>query len=607
MQLPFPTTFTTDTADLQERFIEREISARCQSIMQPSAQSSPIRKAELCSAVAGSSKKSRSESTSFQYVDNGDRVFYILALFDLYEFKPTLPMERYYAMDVALIERELCESLRVPNRMISKTMSSANIIWKANVDFPNLAPKGCHTCGEEGHTASDCKKHLQIVANNFSVNILDPEEKIYSSYLFREFGCNRFLKCLIRGLEYEKKQYYRLPKFKFFGDGVVFGGRKFEFFCGRVPKSQNNSSIVSVNSKVDLEIYLFATRATVDGALSIENFMSISNLRSYMGLFVCKPAKINERMNLGFSATYPIRPIRASQIELINDIVRNKNILTDGCGFISASFFPNIPANIRSGVPESERSLNSLLPVCIQVRMVCHLGLMKGLLLVTADEALCPPGKIVFRNSMKKSERPPRFHEFDQNEMIFTLDINSTFETHQHVAKLNKDACLLLSDNGNMVPDEVFEDLLENDLYRIQTPLIDIDRRSLYDLIDLDIYKSEDVVIDTLPLIEVRSVAEEGEIDICFSQSQNSTSSMEYNQDYDSGSEDLRRRIDLATNGKKAKNEILLFFLFSGGDVKRDPYFRALVREKQRDRLNQLASCRYLIIYSNMICQPNNK
>lgn len=541
-----------------------------------------------------------------------DKLFLILALCDIYkfididkdkdEYKSALDpfLKCFIEMSLEDVERNICESLKIVNRHISKTISDNinNTLWKANVQFNIGAPGGCFNCGQCGHIKNECIIRNEDIQKMFDVSYLVPFDVKYDSYLFREFGCHRFLKFYLRGMRANTFDKSHLPQRFFFGEKFKFGGRNFEFFCGEVPKSQSSSG-----DRVDIIAYFFATSSFVDGALSVSNSITIADLNAYMGNFEgTRPLKLNGRMLLGFSSTHAVKGIRPSQIEIIDDIIRDENVLTDGCGFVSSSLFPNIPENIRSGMPEKMlRDSNSLLPVCIQVRMVCHFGLMKGLLLVTSDDELCPTGKIIFRRSMQKSLGSRRFDRADLSEITFTLDVNRTFETPARTAKLNKDVCLLLSDtrksiSGDVlqtVPDEVFLDLLENELSRVQASLKHIERKFLYQLVNynnLALPESElqNAREETSHYVEVSSIADEGEIDMCYSQT--STPIYDLEKSDILFIKDLNERIRMATSN--TKDSLLHEFLQSGGDVTKDPYFRALVREKQRAELSQLALCR---------------
>jgi hypothetical protein len=187
---------------------------------------------------------------------------------------------------------------------------------------------------------------------------------------------------------------------------------------------------------------------------------------------------------------------------------------------------------------------------------------------------------------MQKLLGSDRFNEYNVPTALFTLDVNDTFEWSNRTARLNKDACLLLS--AATVPNEVFEGLLENDLRIVQMPFSD--RKSLYNLIDCDnFFIDEDDFEDKneFSSLCVNNLSEENDqdIDICFSQ----VSSQDEGIEISKHGPDLLGRIQRATCG--TKDFLMHTFLFSGGSIS-DPYFRDLFRKKQQTRLRQLAKCR---------------
>jgi hypothetical protein len=58
----------------------------------------------------------------------------------------------------------------------------------------------------------------------------------------------------------------------------------------------------------------------------------------------------------------------------------------------------------ESGSPPDCSAAAAPIPAVLQVRYLSELGLFKGCLLVTDDVTLCPPGCVVFRDSMHKTK-----------------------------------------------------------------------------------------------------------------------------------------------------------------------------------------------------------
>jgi hypothetical protein len=215
-------------------------------------------------------------------------------------------------------------------------------------------------------------------------------------------------------------------------DGVCFGGRTYHFLAGEGKDLSEGQA------------YLFATHDEAGELPPI----TIQEVRQALadfdqvtsgGLKLALPGKINARLLLGFSPTYPALSLVDAQIRLIDDVTRDGGmVMTDGCGFICSSLLANLPFAIHSGVKYCDRMLTSSaedvggaglcvkmpLPNTLQVRLSCRKGLFKGCLTVTSDTTMCPPGCVTLRRSMLKVTGAPHISETAP----CTLFINKTFE-----------------------------------------------------------------------------------------------------------------------------------------------------------------------------------
>jgi hypothetical protein len=250
---------------------------------------------------------------------------------------------------------------------------------------------------------------------------------LYSHYL----GSDRFLFVYIGGLvsptptdsthaflsQYWRQHWAQIELFK---KGLRFGGRRYVFLGGEMEKNLGKSfRFRSVNSIKSSQLNRPIDRCVVAWFVATENlYPSLKTLhtpiplhfiRNFFGYLTDLPSgKCNARIKLGFSFVYPIE-VPESSIMVVNDIVSpTGNVMTDGCGVIHADLVTAIPYAVTHGsVKGNIRTEFSPLPSMIQVRCVSKKGLFKGCLMVTADCKLCPPGTVIFRESMKKAEGSP--------------------------------------------------------------------------------------------------------------------------------------------------------------------------------------------------------
>mmetsp|Transcript_6434 Transcript_6434/g.6649 ORF Transcript_6434/g.6649 Transcript_6434/m.6649 type:complete len:666 (+) Transcript_6434:113-2110(+) len=129
-----------------------------------------------------------------------------------------------------------------------------------------------------------------------------------------------------------------------------------------------------------------------------------------------------------------------------------------------------------------------MLPLIVQFRLICKIGLLKGCLLCTSDENLCPEDGIIVRKSMKKAASP---HIYDDRKPCY-LYVNNTFESPQlserhgnydtlqdSYAALSRQSIIVLSVLG--VPEQIFLELMDSELLRVIN--MTTDRQAAYDVV----------------------------------------------------------------------------------------------------------------------------
>ncbi len=335
---------------------------------------------------------------------------------------------------------------------------------------------------------------------NYHVQHLQPQieqgTNLYAHYL----GSDRFLFVHINGLvqpipsdpgDAFLSQFWNQHwgPFELFKKGIFFGGRRYVFLGGEMEKniskshrlrsvSSNNGLLSGKASDRCLVLWFVAIDNIYPELKSLNTIVPLPYLRNYFGHLTELPSsKCNARIKLGFSFVYPIE-IEESSIIVVHDILGSTGkVMTDGCGLISADVVASIPYAVAHGVVRGNiRNEFSPLPSIIQVRCVSRKGLFKGCLLVTADSKLCTPGTVIFRESMKKSNKSPVYSSeigliYDYNiatvgsgdEWILrtkqksVLGVVDTFEhpallrndsqreMSDFRARLNRSLCLLLS------------------------------------------------------------------------------------------------------------------------------------------------------------------
>eukprot|EP01032_Pedospumella_encystans_P020153 gene20153-22902_t len=297
-------------------------------------------------------------------------------------------------------------------------------------------------------------------AGAYQVRFKDPIVSKANCIFFHLFGRDRFMKVKIPplsartiqgGLRYRSNQLVE--------DGFEFGGRTYHFLGG---EGQDRS---------EGQAYFFATHDDCNFLAPI----SVSEVRQALADFdqvgqavdgnkpikLMAASKINARLMLGFSPTYPALTLTDNQVIVIDDVAAQDGgqggIMTDGCGFISASLLHSLPFAIANGAKFCDRMLPTVntythessgdsvsylstaeenypedgvmravaaLPNTIQIRLSCKKGLFKGCLTVTTDVRLCPENCVVMRQSMLKVGGPTHITK----NAPCTLFVNRTFE-----------------------------------------------------------------------------------------------------------------------------------------------------------------------------------
>jgi hypothetical protein len=216
--------------------------------------------------------------------------------------------------------------------------------------------------------------------------------------------------------------------------GLRFAGRTYHFVAG------------AGTERGEANGYWFATH---DDAGLLPP-ISVQEVRQALANFdqavsaAALPGKINARLMLGFSPTHGCVDLVDAQVLVVEDLQHEGGmVMTDGCGFISVALLATLPFAIHGGIPFCARVpphkhhqkvssatvltgafAESPLPNTIQVRLSCKQGLFKGCLLVTTDDALCPTGCVVMRQSMLKVPGPTHI----QPNTLCRLFVNKTFE-----------------------------------------------------------------------------------------------------------------------------------------------------------------------------------
>lgn len=407
-------------------------------------------------------------------------------------------------------------------------------------------------------------------------------------FFYRKFGCDRFLTVTVvigaksNSSDNDVSSVLLKNINSFYEQGLKFGGYNYRFLSGEPDEYKSGLKGNSFTAR------FFATHAD-DGSL---NHVSIDDVINSLGDFSDKTkftvVKQNSRLKLGFSPTFQVCDIFDNMIELHSDIKAfdgGDGILSDGCGLISSSILKTsfLPYGINNGKPYLGDSKNSEsnrpLPSVIQVRLVLKSGLFKGCLIVTDDPDICPEGKIILRESMKKAPGPKtiqnEFHYKTEDDCFRSLDLNRTFEhpsvresgsfNTSHSAQLNRCACLLLTYLG--VPVDNFVRLAQEEVERLININLSSDRHAAYSLVRKAL-SSQD---------HPQGQDESWEI-----------SGKEFLSDGISDDEDFVFYSDSLKNNGNAEDALNMLLAGHGLD---DPKLHQMIRMIQLERINKISRC----------------
>lgn len=267
----------------------------------------------------------------------------------------------------------------------------------------------------------------------------------------------------------------------------MFGTRCFYFVNGKIDNSNKSAHFYSYRTTTLNKCMYPAMKDLRENKINSIYATLAGFVRNRM-FSTASLSKTNERVRLGFSRTVRGPTVRNDQISVIDDCLSStvitttstttktsvspsasvsttaatspsidRRVMTDGCGFISASLVARIPKISKTfdsdSIEVEGRDPSAGLPNTIQMRLSCKQGLFKGCLTVTQDESLCKKDCIVLRKSMCKERGS--FKISDATDC--TVYVNSTFESckadstdHHPPAHLNVEFALLLKSRGTL-------------------------------------------------------------------------------------------------------------------------------------------------------------
>jgi len=362
--------------------------------------------------------------------------------------------------------------------MLHKMISTSSFIFKASV-----MSKGT-TAAASSSSSSSCP---------FTIKIEFPQRDRggCTCFYFDKFGRDRFLKVTLpkesKSDSSKEIRCFRANTSELYEQGIMFGTRCFYFVNGKIDNSNKSAHFYSYRTTTLNKCMYPAMKDLRENKINSIYATLAGFVRNRM-FSTASLSKTNERVRLGFSRTVRGPTVRNNQISVIDDCLSStvitttstttttsvsssgsvsttaatspssdRRVMTDGCGFISASLvalIPKISKTFDSDSIEVEgRDPGTGLPNTIQMRLSCKQGLFKGCLTVTRDESLCKKNCIVLRKSMCKERGS--FKISDATDC--TVYVNSTFEsckvdsTDRHPpAHLNVEFALLLKSRGTL-------------------------------------------------------------------------------------------------------------------------------------------------------------
>ena len=232
----------------------------------------------------------------------------------------------------------------------------------------------------------NCRIYLKIGSNK-NVKVSRIQSCSQTTSIDRLIGhIGKFLKILIVDIDLKYLDYHHLNEIGVLGFSWL--GYRFEFIASKNPPNgksffimlENNNSFLSANNIRE----------------SIASFSILSNI-----------SKIGLRLSLLISNSYEGLKLNRNQIifDIIDDATNaNDNCFTNGSGFISSDLALQLPIYIRQGKIITKHMISNpnihsnSMPACFQVRILCHLGIFKGTLVVHPYLK----NTILIRNSMQK-------------------------------------------------------------------------------------------------------------------------------------------------------------------------------------------------------------
>ena len=413
-------------------------------------------------AETTSTSSPRTENSSDKYP------FRLLALLNLYGIDVS---EAYdvskYANDINNLENKLATDSHeffhgstTENKCFGNRLYTCDKSIKDSILQKSILDNGYY---EFSQTQLIWQVDIRILEGDIVTKFLPPKEKTGSCIFYKLVGSDRFLECKIYYNNFNDSKWKHL-----LDNGIEFGGRKYYFLCGERPKTKKKDDKSNYfdakffshdwnhySFNLDKEAHFFNNNdAITDDTLNVcylgdsnsHLYQPVDQLISQFAAFEPDDlSKRNIRLQLGFSPCSAFILCDEASIEVKPDIA-NENIMTDGCGLISSSFF--------------KTSLQ--IPQVIQIRASTKCGLFKGILIVTDDINLCPNDKIYMRQSMLKANGS-KTRRYNGKAHIF---IKNTFQYEKfHWGMTNHESIQLLQHCG--IPGVVFTDLLNREIENI--------------------------------------------------------------------------------------------------------------------------------------------
>ena len=267
---------------------------------------------------------------------NGSNLFYIEAILNIYNVNTEICDEirrEVQTFDNNVINfEEIEQKCRHPNEKkkpfgLKLNKKLYHIKWSCDVDFKNY-------------------KGSEPNYDDYTIDFHTPIFEKVGSYYYDEYsdldirGSNNFLHVNMFNINDDIPIYY--AQYKLFIKGIKFGGRKYRFLGGEIQKQKkdtsnnNDNSSNNTNNTNNANIALwFVAADSIEKVVSIRNFLG--NFKDTSNI------KLNSRLKLGFSKSLAYGSFTDDQIILIDDIKSDnkdeieRNIMSDGCGFISVS------------------------------------------------------------------------------------------------------------------------------------------------------------------------------------------------------------------------------------------------------------------------------